>query len=347
LGAQVSGFALEPPTAPNNFASAGIKYLLARHTQGDVRRRDELQDAVQSCQPDVIFHLAAQTLVRQSYADARQTFETNVLGTVNVLEAARDLRKPCVVILVTSDKCYENRDSSRRHRESDPLGGNDPYSASKAAAEVITNAYRMSFFAPEDLLDHGVKVATVRSGNAIGGGDWAMDRIIPDTVRALAAYQVVRVRHPNSVRPWQHVLEPLSGYLLLASRMLSSDDPSLTSAWNFGPSTKDEGTVRELVETFLQSWGTGSWEPASEVKAPKEEGFLRLCNERACTELEWQPRWDFRESVRRTARWYERFYAAPERSTSDLCLRDILEYESAGSNDFRHQQAAFEHSVER
>jgi CDP-glucose 4,6-dehydratase len=347
LGAHVSGFALDPPTVPSNFATSGIRDLLVRQTDGDVRDPTQVEAAVEACQPDVIFHLAAQTLVRQAYTDARQTFEINVLGTANVLEAVRDLHRPCVVIIVTSDKCYENSDPSRRHRESDPLGGNDPYSASKAAAEIVTHAYQSSFFPPLELLSHGVKVASVRAGNAIGGGDWAIDRIVPDTVRALVANRSLGVRNPDSIRPWQHVLEPLSGYLLLASRMLSSDDSALASGWNFGPNAQDEATVRELVDFFLRVWGNGRWEIASGGKAPKEEELLRLCNDRARTQLGWQPRWCFAESVRRTAEWYRQFYAVPGRSTRDLCLEDILGYESAAPNESSNQQPVLQHSLQR
>lgn len=344
LGAHVSGFAIDTPTTPSNFVTSGIKELLVRQTYGDVRDPKQVEADVKSCQPDFIFHLAAQTLVRQSYAEARQTFETNVLGTTNVLEAVRCSRRPCVVIIVTSDKCYENRGSSHRHRESDPLGGNDPYSASKAAAEIVTHAYQASFFPPQESRNHGVKIASVRAGNAIGGGDWATDRIVPDTVRAVVANRALGLRNPDSIRPWQHVLEPLSGYLLLASRMFSSDDAALASAWNFGPNVQDEATVQDLANIFLRAWGSGQWEIASGEKPPKEEPVLRLCNDRARTELGWQPRWDFAESVRRTARWYQRFYAAPTRSTRDLCLEDILDYESADSNERSQEHPVLQQS---
>lgn len=344
LGARVTGYSLAPPTDPSNFSTSQIEELLTRHVSGDVRDPEKIQDAMEACQPDVVFHLAAQTLVRQSYADARETWETNVLGTVNVLEAVRKLRRPCAVIIVTSDKCYENRGPERRHREGDPLGGSDPYSASKAAAEVVTESYRASFFPPENAREHGIKLASVRAGNAIGGGDWAKDRIVPDSIRALIAQRPIPVRNPRSIRPWQHVLEPLSGYLTLAGRMIESDDAALCGAWNFGPRAKDEATVQQLVQMLVEAWGEGHWEPAGEVNQPAEENLLRLSTEKAEKELGWRARWSIRETVRRTVDGYRSFQAHPKRSTRDVCMRDIVEYEAVMRNEDSALQSELEHA---
>lgn len=332
LGAQVSGYALPPPTSPSNYVTSAIGNLLVRETTADIRDLALLQAAVSQCKPDVVFHLAAQTLVRRSYTDARATFEVNVMGAVNVLETVRKMRRPCVVVVVTSDKCYDNATSPRPHREADPLGGHDPYSASKAAVELVTQAYRKSFFPPQDLPRHGVKIASARAGNVIGGGDWAADRIIRDAALALSENRPVALRNPESFRPWQHVLDPLCGYLMLAGRMLASDNPELCSAWNFGPDPAGTATVRDLVEEFLRAWGSGRWEPSDAPERLHEERSLQLSNERARGELGWRPRWDFEESVRRTAQWYKNFYAAPSQPTRQLCLQDILDYESADPN---------------
>ena len=333
LGARVSGYSLLPPTEPNNFSTSHVRELLASHTSADVRDTPQLQGAIEASKPAVIFHLAAQPLVRRSYVDPRLTIETNVLGTTGILESVRKLGRPCVVIFVTSDKCYENHDAAHRHTETDPLGGPDPYSASKAAAEIVIEAYRESFFRPKDVLKHGVKVASVRAGNVIGGGDWAADRIVPDTVKSAATNQTVIVRNPSSIRPWQHVLEPLSGYLALAARMLQGDDPTLCSGWNFGPNPSEEATVKDVVETLLQSWQCPKWEDASGTIQPHEEHMLRLSNDKARRELGWRPRWSFREAVTHAGRWYHRFYSDPSSSTRDLCQQDISDYEAALANE--------------
>ncbi|MGH9445883.1 MAG: CDP-glucose 4,6-dehydratase [Terriglobia bacterium] len=328
LGAEVSGYSLPPPTKPSNFEASFVRKLLSHHYDADIRDCIQLHAAMRVCSPDVVFHLAAQTLVRQSYRDPLHTLGVNVMGTASLLEAVRELRRPCVVIAVTSDKCYENSGPGRPHVESDPFGGHDPYSASKAATEILIAAYRQSFFPPEDLGRHGVKLASVRAGNVIGGGDWAAERIVPDIVRALAANEPVPIRNPSSIRPWQHVLEPLCGYLTLASRMLASDDPRWSSGWNFGPPARDEVAVREVVEPFCQRWGSMGWEDMSRVDAPYEEQALRLSTGKAANELGWQSRWSLAQAVERTCRWYQAFYAQPDRSTYKLCAEDIADYEA-------------------
>jgi CDP-glucose 4,6-dehydratase len=331
LGARITGYSLAPPSIPSNFVSSQIGGVLARSYGADVRDFAALRAALDACCPDLVIHLAAQALVRRSYLEARETFEVNVMGTVNILQALRSLGRPCSVIVVTSDKCYDNSDSERNHTETDPLGGNDPYSASKAAAEIVTAAYRRSFFSTGDLATRGVKVASVRAGNVIGGGDWAADRIVPDVMRALASGETITVRNPGSIRAWQHVLEPLSGYLTLAARMLSSDDATLCSGWNFGPRAEDESTVEKLVDALCRAWGHGKWLSTVANKQFAEERTLRLSSKKARAHLGWQPRWNFREVVERTARWYRAFYDRPGDSTRELCLQDIADYEAAGA----------------
>jgi len=335
LGARVTGYSLAPPTEPSNFVSSAVGGILTRNYDADVRDFAALQAALEASSAEVVFHLAAQALVRRGYVDTRATFEVNVMGTVNVLEAVRSIKRPCVVIIVTSDKCYDNTDSSQSHTETDPLGGNDPYSASKAAAELVTAAYGKSFFPagylPGDLAIRGVKVASVRAGNVIGGGDWAADRIVPDAMRALACSETISVRNPSSIRAWQHVLEPLSGYLMLAARMLASDDAALCSGWNFGPSAADEVTVEKLVQTLCRAWGRGKWQSDGASKQFAEERALHLSSEKARAQLGWQTRWDFREAIERTERWYHAFYDRPSESTRELCLQDIADYEASGA----------------
>jgi len=327
LGARVTGYAL-PPATPSNFLQSGVRDLLSKHHEADIRDLTLLERALRAAAPDVVFHLAAQALVRDSYARPRETFEVNVLGTVNLLDAVRALGKRCVVLVVTSDKCYENCEQVWGYREIDPLGGHDPYSASKGAAEIVTAAYRRSFFPPERLADHGIRVASARAGNVIGGGDWAEHRIVPDIVRSLMAGDPLRLRNPNAVRPWQHVLEPLSGYLTLAARMLESDDPIWCGAWNFGPLPGEEVSVRELVDRFLAVWGEGSWQDAGNPSEPHEAGVLRLAIDKALAQLGWRPRWSLAECVERTAAWYRSFRDGTVTSMRRACEADVAAYEA-------------------
>lgn len=327
LGATITGYALPPSTQPSNFEASRVLECLHDFHEADIRDLDALSNALVAAKPDVIFHLAAQPLVRESYRNPAETFATNVQGTVNVLEAVRRLGRPCAVVLATSDKCYENREQARPFREEDRLGGHDPYSASKAAAEIVAASYRQSFFAPEKVQQHGVLLATVRAGNVIGGGDWSRDRIVVDIVESLRDGMPVAVRHPEAVRPWQHVLEPLSGYLLLAARMMETRDPMLAGAWNFGPRAEGHVCVRELVEMFLEDWGSGTWCAVPQVSALLEAGVLHLSIKKAARELGWLPRWGVREAVARTARWYKAF--TPGTDMSQACLRDLAAYEAA------------------
>jgi CDP-glucose 4,6-dehydratase len=278
-----------------------------------VRDLAALRRAVREAEPHVVFHLAAQPLVRASYDRPIDTFETNVLGTANVLEAVRLERARCAVVVVTTDKCYENREWPFGYRETDPVGGHDPYSASKAAAELVVESYRRSFFPPASLREHGVALASARAGNVIGGGDWARDRIVPDAIRALGAGESVLVRNPGAVRPWQHVLEPLGGYLLLGARLLEGD-AGACEAWNFGPRPEGTVPVSELVGAVVEAWGSGGWRATPQRGAPHEANVLRLAIEKAYARLGWSPRWPVREAVRQTVRWYALRHAGADAS---------------------------------
>lgn len=330
LGARVTGYSLQPPTTPSLFEAAGLVRLLADHHEADVRDASRLASAVRAVKPDLVFHLAAQSLVRLSHRDPLETFSTNVIGTASLLEAVRGLDDPCGVIVVTSDKCYKPNDDGRPHVESDPMGGCDPYSASKGAAELVAAAYRHSYFRPERHASHGVQLATVRAGNVIGGGDWAEDRIVTDIVRHLRADRPVPVRNPTAIRPWQHVLEPLTGYLALAQSMLANPSPRWCDGWNFGPVFGDDITVRDLTETFINAWGSGSWVATPDPQAPIETHVLRLSIDRAVADLPWKPRFDALEAIRRTAAWFRAFSADPT-STGSLCEADILAHQESPS----------------
>ena len=327
LGATVTGYALEPPTTPSNFEASKVEACLARHVVADVRDAETLATVVCDADPDVIFHLAAQPLVRESYRDPVTTVSTNVMGTVNLLEAVRALRKPCVVIVITSDKCYENREWLYGYRETDPMGGHDPYSMSKGAAELVVASWRRSFFAPAALDRHGISVATVRAGNVIGGGDWQQDRILVDCIRALESGQPIDVRNPTATRPWQHVLEPLGGYLLLASRMLTApanQGASLADAWNFGPEPSNCWPVARLVDEVIRCWGAGAWRDTSDPADPHEASFLALCCDKATRVLGWRPVWDVQRAVAETVAWHKAF--APGANVANVCRQQIDGY---------------------
>ncbi len=293
LGAKVVGYALAPARAEDNYVAAGVGELLEHH-DADVRDQATLTQCFREVQPDVVFHLAAQSLVLQSYREPAATFDVNVQGTVAVLEAARLTQSVRSIVIVTTDKCYDNRHWPWPYRETDALGGHDPYSASKACAELVAASYRASFFG-------GAKVATARAGNVIGAGDWADHRIVPDCVRALRAGEPIVLRHPNAVRPWQHVLEPLRGYLMLGARLY--DDPSAAEAWNFGPPTDEQVTVHALVEQVIASWGTGQLQ-VSEVEAAQKEAMLLALDISKARRLGWRPLLTWAEAVQMTVEGY-------------------------------------------
>ncbi|MEX1027486.1 MAG: CDP-glucose 4,6-dehydratase [Candidatus Paceibacterota bacterium] len=331
LDAEVYGYALEPPTNPSNFVVSGVRDVLADHVVGDIRDASRLHAAVRDAAPELIVHLAAQPLVRRSYQVPRETFDVNVLGVATLLDTVRALDTRCAVIVATSDKCYENLETGRRYRETDRLGGRDPYSASKAAAEVIVEAYRHSFFPVDRISEHGIRLATVRAGNVIGGGDWAEGRILPDAARALSAGQALRIRSPNAVRPWQHVLDALSGYLALSAKLLTSDDPHWCDAWNFGPADEAWLTVAELIEIFHNAYGAGTCKIGCDASRLHEAKTLQLNVEKAQTELGWQPSWTAIDATIRTALWYKRFYeqvAAGPSFMRATCEQELAEYQT-------------------
>lgn len=300
LGADVAGYALEPPTDPSLFEELRLASRMT-HRVGDVRDLAGLSEFVAEQRPEVVFHLAAQSLVRPSYAQPVFTYETNVMGTVHVLEAVRACADTRAVICVTSDKCYENREDGRAYREDDAMGGRDPYSSSKGCAELVTAAYRRSFFGERSTS----AIASVRAGNAVGGGDWAVDRVVPDCVRALERGEPVLIRNPVSVRPWQHVLEPLAGYLLLASRMCSGERKEYEGPWNFGPEAKSTVTVREVADAIVNAWGSGSWTSESQATpALHEAALLALDFSKAEERLGWRPIYGIERTLETTAAWY-------------------------------------------
>lgn len=315
LGSEVFGVALEPDTTPDLFSQLGLSRGI-NHTIGDVRDPVALRARIDEVQPDVIFHLAAQALVRRSYQEPLLTWDVNVMGVANLLDATRALSKICACIIVTTDKVYQNLEWHYPYRETDALGGHDPYSASKAAAELVTASFRSAFFGNAS----PVRIATARAGNVIGGGDWSKDRLIPDLIRALAAGNTLEVRNPNAVRPWQHVLEPLSGYLRLAERLHRSEDNSLRSAYNFGPQPEDARNVREVIELVLKRWD-GRWRDASDDASPHEARLLSLTIDKAKAELDWTPRWTLDESITMTVDWYREVMAGGD--AGELTSRQI------------------------
>lgn len=325
LGAQVHGYALDPPTEPSLFEVAGVGAVLASDTRADLADRAQLQATFSKAQPEVVFHLAAQPLVRASYADPLGTLTSNVLGTAQVLEAARTCAAVRALILITTDKVYANREWAYPYREVDPLGGHDLYSASKAAAELVAASYRASFFT--GATGHPACVATVRAGNVIGGGDWAVDRLVPDCVRAFVKQEPVRLRCPQAVRPWQHVLEPLAGYLRLAEYLLAPAGGEWAQAWNFGPDASGDATVGEVVETLARLWGTGAWvEFTPSINHPHEAGLLRLDSTLARTVLGWKPRWALAQALAQTATWYQAWIEGADMTA--LSLDQIRAYQT-------------------
>ncbi len=316
LGALVTGVALPPTTEPNLFHAAQIAELVTSHCI-DIRNESALQKAVESASPEIVFHLAAQPLVIYSYQNPRETHAINIMGTVNLLDALRRIDSLKVAIIITTDKVYHNQEWPYPYRENDPLGGHDPYSASKAAAEIVTASYREAFFAPQD-----IAVATARAGNVIGGGDWSENRIIPDAIRAWQNANVLSVRRPDAIRPWQHVLEPLVGYLVLAERLWL--EPALAGPYNFGPDTHSTATVRKIIEMASSAFGNGLVVWADGNKGPHEAGTLALENALSRTILGISPQWVLAESITRTIHWYRGFLAG--RPARDLCLADIESY---------------------
>ncbi|WP_372776218.1 CDP-glucose 4,6-dehydratase [Mangrovibacterium sp.] len=305
LGASVTGYALDPPTTPSMYELLKLSDSIKQYIK-DIRSYNEIKKCLEETRPEIIFHLAAQPLVRDSYNIPLETFDVNVMGTVNLLEAVRELNLRTKIICITSDKSYENQEWLFGYREVDPMGGYDPYSASKGAAEIIISSYRRSFFNPLRMEDHGVKLASVRAGNVIGGGDWAKDRIVPDCINHLEKGERIFVRNPVATRPWQHVLEPLGGYLLLGAKLFSAtpDDSRYCSAFNFGPLISSNKTVESLVSEIIKNWGKGSWFHNS-TESVHEASLLNLTIDKAYHLLKWQPAWDYEATIANTVAWYK------------------------------------------
>ena len=326
-GARVHGYALAPPTTPNLFTVADVAASMASHTLADVRHAGALRVALAAAAPEVVFHLAAQPLVRHSYAEPVETFEVNVIGTVQLFEAVRGCPSVRVVINVTTDKCYQNNGDGRAYREGDPLGGHDPYAASKACSEIVTASYRSAFLAAA-----GVAVASARAGNVIGGGDWAADRLVPDVLRASDAGRPVPIRNPEATRPWQHVLDPLSGYLLLAERLLQSPRDArleaLAGAWNFGPGSEDARPVSWLLDHLTAQLPGSAWQQAAGTH-PHEAPQLQLDSAKARTELGWQPRWRLGQALDHTVEWHQAWRRGA--AMRGVCLAQIAAHEAAAS----------------
>ncbi|MEK7812563.1 MAG: CDP-glucose 4,6-dehydratase [Candidatus Desantisbacteria bacterium] len=306
LGARVIGYSLPPPTTPSLFETTKLNEHITSII-GNILDYEHLLSVFEKYQPEIVFHLAAQPLVRLSYEESLLTYETNVMGTINILESIKKCNSVRAGVIITSDKCYENKEWEYAYRENDPLGGYDPYSSSKACAEIVTAAYRNSFFNPEKHNEHKVSIASVRAGNVIGGGDWGLDRIVPDIVRAIGADKPVILRNPQAIRPWQYVLEPLSGYLWLASLMLKNAK-KYSSAWNFGPEHQGHVPVQQLVEKIIARWKKGAWQPANNQIQPHEANYLSLDCTKSNNILQWYPVYNLDETMDETVRWYQGYY---------------------------------------
>ena len=325
FGAEIKGYALTPATEPALYNVLSVNKL-CNSIIGDIRNTAFLQKQIIEFQPDIIFHLAAQPIVRTSYEIPAETFEVNAIGTANVLDAIKKMGKPCIAVMITTDKVYENQETGQAYKESDRLGGYDPYSASKACAELVIDSYRKSFFNPEMYEKHQISFASARAGNVIGGGDWAIDRLIPDIVRALSNNESIQVRNPYAVRPWQHVLEPLWGYLTLAQKM--AENPVLyADAFNFGPYPSDVLTVKEMTELAVDTWGKGEISFSSLQNQPHEAGLLSLNIEKAEKVLNWKPRWNAKTALKNTLEWYRNFYSGNTEMLS-LTIKQLQDYQN-------------------
>ena len=325
LGATVKGYALTPPTSPSLFNEAKVDSIIDSQI-GDIRDQDVLHNSMTIFNPDILIHMAAQPLVRYSYDAPIETYEVNVIGTAKVLEAARSCPNLKVIVNITTDKCYENDERSEGYKESDPMGGHDPYSSSKGCAELVASAYRRSF-----LQDQGVGLASVRAGNVIGGGDWADDRLIPDILRAFEQHQAVIIRNPASTRPWQHVLEPLSGYLVLAQNLYQFPG-KYSEGWNFGPFDEDAKPVDWILNHMVNQWPGSSWH-LDDNTHPHEAGYLKLDISKAKSRLNWHPTWRLEQTLERIVTWHQAWLNKQDMQT--ICLNEINEYMRCMFNEDR------------
>ncbi len=322
IGAEVIGVGLDPATERDNFELTGIGGKIAADIRADIRDGERLKHIFKEYKPEIVFHLAAQPLVRLSYQCPVETYQTNVMGTINVLEAIRATGSVKIGVMITTDKCYENREQIWGYRENEAMGGYDPYSSSKGAAEIAIASWRRSFFNPDKYSEHGKAVASVRAGNVIGGGDWALDRIIPDCIRALEAGLPIDIRSPRSIRPWQHVLEPLSGYMLLAKKMWE-EPAKYCEGWNFGPNPESISTVWEVASKVIENYGCGSLRDLSDTNALHEAKLLLLDISKARFSLGWQPRMNIDQTIELTVDWYKNYNVE---NPYQLCIRQINRY---------------------
>lgn len=322
MGAKVTGYALRPNTTPNLFDVLAIDSLIEKSHIADIRDHTSLQSLMSQSKPDVVIHMAAQPLVRYSYVNPVETYATNVMGTVHVLESTRTIDSVRATVVVTTDKCYENKEWAWGYRENEPMGGSDPYSNSKGCAELVTSAYRGSFFSSSNSIN---RVASARAGNVIGGGDWSEDRLIPDAIKAFEANKPLMIRNPLATRPWQHVLEPLSGYLILA-QALYEQGTAFASGWNFGPRDEDNRAVKEVVDLLVSGWGeTVHWEKGSSEQ-PHEANLLRLDCSKARTQLGWIPKWNLEMGIQKIVEWQTAFQA--KENMREVSLAQIKEYQT-------------------
>jgi len=305
LGADVYGYALKPQTNPSFYEIGGIDKLVDS-TIGDIRDYNHVLKSLKSARPEIIIHMAAQPLVRESYRNPRETYEINVMGTVNLFEAAREVSSVKAILNITTDKCYENKEWHWGYRENEPMGGYDPYSSSKGCSELVTSSFRSSFFNPANYKNHGVALASARAGNVIGGGDWSEDRLIPDFIRAIILGEKVKIRNPESIRPWQHVLEPLSGYLLLC-RKLYSEGVAYGEGWNFGPIDSNVKNVEWITDKICKLWGSGATYELDLAKQPHEAGYLKLDCSKAKALLGWYPKWNIETTLQKIVEWNKSF----------------------------------------
>jgi CDP-glucose 4,6-dehydratase len=323
LGAKVTGYALTPPTKPSLFEICNIDSLITS-VIGDVRDLDKISQAMLAAQPDIVIHMAAQPLVRDSYKIPVETYATNVMGTVHVLESVRKCPTVKSVINVTTDKCYENKEWPWGYRENEPMGGYDPYSNSKGCSELVTSAYRASFFNQNEYgKSHTVALASARAGNVIGGGDWATDRLIPDIIRSFQNNEKALIRSPHAIRPWQHVLEPLSGYLLLAKKLFE-DGPRFAEGWNFGPDDSDAKPVSWIVERMCEQWGNGASFEIDKNPQPHEASYLKLDCSKAKSLLGWTPRWNLEMTINKIIEWTKAY--CEDTNLRNICLSQINAY---------------------
>ena len=322
LGAQVIGVSLNPYSDRDNFVLSDIGKKIRADIRADIRDAQKMKDVFAEYKPEIVFHLAAQPLVRLSYEQPVETYETNVMGTINVLEAIRYTDSVKVGVMITTDKCYDNKEQLRGYKEDDPFGGYDPYSSSKGACEIAIQSWRRSFFNPEQFEKHGKSIASVRAGNVIGGGDWALDRIIPDCIRALEADKFIEIRSPKSVRPWEHVLEPLSGYMLLAKKMWEYPT-GYCEGWNFGPEMESVSTVWEVATELVKNFGKGELKDCSNPNAVHEAQLLMLDITKAKTRLGWNPRLNIQQCLALVADWYKRYQ---NENVYNLCVEEISKF---------------------